>query len=78
MMFAVHYDDFKRRIKAKNKVEITLLSTCQMGTPEFEVWSAKFCADDNTDIHMLVEDDKKTYSFFNIAAVKAQVIADEH
>jgi hypothetical protein len=35
-----------------------------VGTPEFAQWSEKFLADDNKDIHMIVEDDTKTYSFF--------------
>jgi hypothetical protein len=64
MMFAVRYDDFSRKLKAQGKVKLTLLSTCQMGTPEFAQWSEKFLADDNKDIHMIVEDDTKTYSFF--------------
>jgi len=78
MMFALAYDAFNRRLKNnKSPVTLNLLSTCQIGTPAFNEWSAKFLAEDNNSIEILVEDDKKTYSFFEVIKPIAEATGEK-
>lgn len=67
-MFAARLDDFKRRVVASGKpFEIKVLATCTRNTPGFDDWYEKWNADTNTTIHMTMEDDYSTYSFWEVA-----------
>lgn len=69
MVFAVKYDDFKRKLAAKPVAEFPfkaeLLSSCTYNTAEWHEWFTKANLPDS-DIHVSVEDDHKTYVFYKI------------
>jgi hypothetical protein len=71
-MFAVRFDDLKRKMLKQDKpVLLNKLTTAMSGSPEFEVYMGLFLMPENTAIHVEVEEDNKTYTFFTI-------ITDEH
>ena len=66
-MFALAFDRLQRSMKDKHpETKLNKLVTAQTGTPDFETYITLFLADDNDSIHMQVEDDKRTYTFFTI------------
>lgn len=68
-MFGVKFDDYKRKLAAKPVSEfpyaLEKLETCQKGSSVFDEWFAKFMSEDS-DIHITIEDDNVTYTFFKI------------
>lgn len=71
-MFAESFDDFRRKMEARPVAEfpfkVERLQTCMVGTPIHDEWIAKYLADENTDIHVTVESDHNTYTFYKIVA----------
>lgn len=64
-MFAVKFDDLRRKMLKKDVV-LNKLVTAQIGTPEYEAYANLFTMPENDTIHMAVEDDNKTYTFYTI------------
>lgn len=63
-MFAIAFDDLRRRVAKKN-VELRPLATCSMGTDEWELYWKLYNAE-NSVIDVKVEDDNRTYTFYTI------------
>lgn len=71
-MYAVRFDDLKRKMLKQDKpVLLNKLVTAQTGSTDFDVYMGLFLSADNEAIHVEVEEDNKTYTFFTI-------ITDEH
>jgi len=67
-MFAMTLDDFKRKL-ARNPeypFAVKIEETCIKGTPLWNTWIQRFQADTNTDLHMTIEPDGTTYSFYKL------------
>jgi hypothetical protein len=70
-MFAVKFDDFKRKVaKLDPPVELHKLTTCFVNTPEWNSYYSLWNAETNTEIHLEIEDDERTYTFFTINPTK--------
>jgi hypothetical protein len=69
-MFAEKFDDFRRRLLElpveSYPYKLERLQTCMINTPIWEDWIEKFLADTNTDIHLTVEPDNNTYTFYKV------------
>jgi len=67
-MFAVTYDDWKRKLQFnKDQPYIPVkIDTCIKGTPSFEVLYTQFMSDNNKDIHVTIEPDGSTYTFYKM------------
>ena len=66
-MFAVRFDDLMRKMRAAQPpVELKKLITTNQGMPEHEVYLNLFLMPENDTIHVEIEDDNRTYTFFTI------------
>lgn len=71
-MFAVEFDDLARKLDRLEKpVYLNKLLTTQSGTPDFDVYMGLYMMPDNDSIHIKIESDNRTYTFYTI-------IADQH
>lgn len=67
-MYAEQYDDFYRRLKldaAYPKVP-EVLDTCIIHTPTWDLRIEQFLADSNVDVHLTIEPDGSTYTFYKL------------
>lgn len=70
-MFAVRFDDLKRKMaQASPPVKLKKLITTNTGMPEHETYLNLFLMPENETIHIEVEDDNRTYTFFTIEPTK--------
>lgn len=69
-MFAEQFDDFRRKMLAvpvsEYPFEVKRLQTCMKGTPLFDTWMDRFLDPDDSDIHLTIEPDGNTYTFYTI------------
>lgn len=67
-MFAVTYDDFKRKLQFKKDypfIAVKVEDSCIAGTPMWDSLYAQFSKPDS-DIHITIEPDGKTYTFYKL------------
>lgn len=64
-MFAVKFDDYKRRL-AKNNIKVTKLITAMQNTDDYNTYMGLFLMPENKAIDIIVEDDNSTYTFFTL------------
>lgn len=75
-MFALTYDTFYRRLKlnAEYPKVPEVLDTCIIHTPTWELRVQQFLAEGNEDVHLTIEPDGSTYTFYKLVdKVKAEV-----
>lgn len=69
-MYAMKFDDLRRKMLVQEKPkDLHKLTTAIEGTPEFDTYMGLYLMPENTAIHMEVEDDNKTYTFYTINEV---------
>ncbi len=75
-MFAVHFDDMRRRLLAKPVLEfpyeVKRLATCMVHTPLWDEWIEKYMAE-GSKVAVTVEDDRHTYTFWELVDRKEEV-----
>lgn len=65
-MYALSFDDLKRKLaRAEKPVELRALSTCTLGTAEWETYWRLANLPGNV-IDVMVEPDHRTYTFYTI------------
>ena len=80
MVYAMTFDDFKRKLAAKPEFGYVVVAdeTCSKDTPVWKDWLLKFNAPTNpadaTGIHMTIEPDGWTYTFYHLVP-KSEYIA---
>ena len=71
MVFAVRFDDLMRKMRQQNPpVQLKKLITTNAGMPEHEAYLNLFLMPENDTIHIEIEDDNRTYTFFTIIPQK--------
>lgn len=70
-MFALKFDDAKRKL-ATSGIELHDLATAMTGTDDYELWMGMYLMPENNTIHLIVEDDKSTHTFFTIHLPKPE------
>ena len=74
-MYAMIFDDFKRKLQFNEAVTVVpqVLDTCIIHTPTWDLRIEQFLADNNKDVHLTIEPDGSTYTFYKlIDKVKAE------
>jgi hypothetical protein len=64
--FAVHFDDFKRKLRREKDIQAKKLMTTYPGTDDYEAYMALFLSEDNNSIEICIEDDNRTTTFYII------------
>ena len=74
-MYAESYDNFYRKLKlnADYPKVPEVLDTCIIHTPTWDLRIEQFLADNNKDVHLTIEPDGSTYTFYRLVdKVKAE------
>lgn len=73
-MFAISFDDFKRKMLAKEKpVYLKKIITVMPGTDDYETYMNLYVAPENQTVYCHFEDDLKTVTFFTIVTDQTQI-----
>lgn len=64
-MFALKFDDLKRKLAPKG-VELHDIATAAKGTEDWDVWMGVYLMPENVSLHLVVEDDETTHTFYTI------------
>jgi len=70
-MYAMRFDDLRRKMLTKSPpVELRKLTTAIQNTPDYDTYMGLFLMPENEAIHVTVEADDKTYTFYTIHKIE--------
>lgn len=72
MVFALRFDDLMRKMRPKG-VELHKVITVMPGSNDYEAYVGLFCAPENDTLHVQVEDDNATLTFYTIKVIKEKL-----